>query len=241
MPIVLLFSYAAPMKKTLGETVALAAAEKKRLAAKGKKLMERVRALRDEREKMAHEMGKALALLKDKAMIHALGYQSFQALCSIGLGMSHDTADQLIDISQSFTVAQTAALGTAKATALIGLSRALGGKHTPSGLLSHRNLDVGRGKQFDVKAASADAIHRVASDLRDRAPIAARRGIHVTPEDKAFVARLNKALHAHGLDAEAIAIAGPHETGGKLRLDGLIRDARLLAKALQDAAGGAHR
>ena len=214
----------------------LGLAEKKRLATEGKKLLAQARALKRDMANAAHALGKSIKPLKDKSMIHALGFESFEALCNIGLGISSDLANQLVAISESFTAKQAGALGNYKATALIGLARALDGEHTPSGLLAHRNLDVGHGQHVDVKAASADKILAVVKELHQRAPRSTSGGVRVAKEDKAFVARLSKALDAHGVTpARVTAVAGPRATGGKLRIEIAIKDARALARALHES------
>ena len=227
------------MPKSLPEMTRLAVTEKKELAARGEKLISRVRKMRREMAETGHEMGRLLKPLKEKAMIHALGFQSFEALCNVGLHISSEFANQLVAIAEHFTAKQASELGNGKATALIGLAHELKGEHTPGGLLVHRSLDVGHGKRLDVKAASADQLRLAARELRGRSPRARTGGIYVSKEDTAFVARVLKALRNQGVDdARVAAIAGAQASGGKMRIDVTIKDALALSRALSDAHKG---
>ena len=67
---------------------AIGAAEKKRLAREGKKLVALVVRLRREIQRKSFELGRALARLKDKSIIAALGFPSFHALCDTALRVS---------------------------------------------------------------------------------------------------------------------------------------------------------
>ncbi len=70
----------------------LGAVRKKKLAAEGKKLIVLVKKLRGTLQRTSFKLGRTLARLKDKAMIRALGYSSFRALCDTRLQMSGDLA-----------------------------------------------------------------------------------------------------------------------------------------------------
>lgn len=80
-------------------------------------------------------MGRALATLKDPGVLHALGHPSFAALCT-SMGISVGQADRLVHIVHSFPESATKHLTSGKATAIIKLAGAIGGRTTPKGLLA---------------------------------------------------------------------------------------------------------
>jgi hypothetical protein len=144
-------------------------------------------------QRAAFDLGIALSRLKDKAMITALGYKTFDAMCDVALGISSDLANQLIAISKNFSTKQAKTLGTTKAVALVDLARTLPGKHTAAGLLERGSVTIGR-KKVDVRAATAHEIAEETRALRAAHP-AARRGVHLSAADKHFASAL---AHASG-------------------------------------------
>ena len=226
------------MKKArdVRKLAAIGAAEKKRLAREGKKLVALVVSLRKQIQRKSFELGRALARLKDKAVVAALGFPSFHALCDTALHMSADLADQLIDIATSFSAAEAKRIGgTAKAVAIIDLAKALPGAHTPAGLLAHGAVKVGK-RTLDVRAATAQAIADEARAIRAAHPTPSRRGIHLAPSERHVAAALAHALRQHGVDAKVQAIAAGKATGALVRIQLPMRNLRELAKSIPEAA-----
>lgn len=214
---------------------AIGAAEKKRLAREGKKLVALVVRLRRQIQRKSFELGRALARLKDRSIIAALGFPSFHALCDTALQMSSDLADQLIAIAKSFSAAENRRIGgTAKAVAIIDLAKALPGEHTPAGLLSRGAIKVGR-RTIDVRSATAQAISDEARAIRAARPSAARRGVHVSPSERHVASALAHALHHHGIEAKIQAIAAGKETGALVRIQLPMRSLRELAQSIHEA------
>jgi hypothetical protein len=213
---------------------ALGAAEKKKLAAEGKKLIARVKALRSTLQRASFDLGRALARLKDSAIWGALGYKSFRALCDTTLHISVDLADELIAIAQSFSAREAKKLGTAKAVALIDLAKALPGEHTPAGLLGRGSVKVGK-RTLDVKVASAYDLANEARAIRAAHPTPSRRGVHVEASERHLAAALDHALAHHGVEAKVSAIAAGKATGARIRIELPMRDLTVLARSIREA------
>ena len=214
---------------------ALGTAEKKRLAREGKNLVALVVRLRKQIQRKSFELGRALARLKDKAVIAALGFPSFQALCDTALQMSADLADQLIDIATSFSAPEAKKIGgTAKAVAIIDLAKALPGEHTPAGLLARGAVKVGK-RTIDLRAATAQAISDEARAIRAARPSSSRRGVHVSPAERHVASALAHALRHHGVEAKVQAVAAGKATGALVRIQLPMRSLRELAESLREA------
>ena len=211
------------------------AAEKNRLAREGKKLVALVRRLRKRIQQSSFELGRALASLKDKAVLAALGFPSFRALCDTALQMSSDLADQLIEIATSFSAAEAKRIGgTAKAVAIIDLARSLPGEHTPAGLLARGAVKVGK-RTIDVRAATAQAIADEARALRAARPSGSRRGVHVAPSERHVAAALAHVLRHYGVEAKVQAIAAGKATGALLRIQLPLRSLGELGRWIREA------
>jgi hypothetical protein len=214
--------------------VRVGAAEKRKLATEGKKLIARVVTLRGTLQKTSFDLGRALSQLKDKAIIAALGYRSFEALCDTALHISADLAGQLIAISESFSAKQAKTLGTAKAVALIDLAKALPGKHTPAGLLTRGSVKVGK-RAIDVKTATAHDLSDGARAIRAAHPATVRRGVHVEPSERHLASALEHALSHHGVAAKVTPIAAGKATGARVRIELPMRDLKTLAASIREA------
>ncbi len=213
---------------------ALGAAEKKKLATEGKKLVKRVKALRATLQRASFDLGRALARLKEDTMWRALGYTSFRALCDTTLHISVDVADELIAISRSFSASQAKNLGTAKAVALIDLAKALPGEHTAAGLLGRGSVKIGR-RTINVKGASAHDLTDEARAIREAHPSSARRGVHVEASERHLAAALDHALAHHGVEAKVSAIAAGKALGARIRIELPMRDLAVLGRSIREA------
>ncbi len=156
--------------------------EKARLAAQGRAAIAVVVAMKKQIQKSFYAMGKALVVLRDKAVIAALGHPSFEQLCEVELRMSDAQALRLIHIVESFSKGIAGHLGSTKATAIIDLANALGKKTTPSGLLKRGTVHLPNGAAIDVKSASAAKIapaHVIHASRPANGP-----GVHVSPAER---------------------------------------------------------
>ena len=212
------------------QILARGSVESKRLAAKGRKAVAVVLTMKKRIERSFYAMGKALAVLDDPRIFHALGHPSFSALCSVDLGVSPAQADRLIHIVDSFSQAEAKRLTSTKATALIDLARAIGGKTTARGLIARGTVHVGK-RTIDVRSANAARIARVAKELRDgkhrQGP-----GVHVPEEDARYLQQLARAVRATKIDATVEGIAAGAAEGARMRIVAHVRDAKKLARAL---------
>ena len=129
-------SYARGMKSTqkaANRLAALGAAKKQSIAKKARATIALIVAKKDEIARDFYTIGRALVALDDKAVIAALGYKSFAALCDVELRMSAAQAARLMNVVKSFSERDAEQLTAAKATAIIDLAGAMGGKTTPRG------------------------------------------------------------------------------------------------------------
>ena len=225
------------MKDKLAETAARGTAEKRKLAAKGERAAVVVRRMKNRIERSFYEMGKALVVLDDPGVFHAMGFSSFDALCSTHLGVPPATADRLIHIVESFPASEARKLNSTKATALIDLARAIGGRTTARGLLARGTVHVGA-TRLDVKSASATKIDALAKELRDGKHTTGP-GVHVSAADASFVKHLGAKMHAEQIDGSVTAAAAGADEGAKMHISCHVREAKALEKALAAANRGA--
>ena len=215
-----------------------AAAEKKKLVAKGRAAIAVVLRKKRDVENAFYAMGRALAVLRDAAVYHALGHSSFEALCETSLGISDSQAGRLIAITEHFGAREAKKLITSsRATAIIDLANALGGHTTPKGLLARGTVTLPSGHRIDVHAADAHAIEQAAHAVRARRAPSGRGGLVISPEAREFFSRLHAALRRAKLAARVDEIAASERLGAKMRIVAGVHDARALAGALRAAAG----
>ncbi len=205
-------------------------------AARARKSIARIVALKKRVEQSFYEMGKLIKPLKAAGMFGSLGYETFAAMCDAELGISADQADRLIDIVDNFTPKLATTVGNWKATALVELSRALGKRVTPSSLLRREHVPFGNHQVINVRTATANRILQAARSLRDTKPEAGRRGVHVTAEEKALVNRLVRELNQRKVKAKITSVAGGKLKGGKLKIEVNVHDVHALALALSAAS-----
>ncbi len=215
----------------------LGTAEKKRLAAKGRKAVATVVAMKRTIKKAFYAMGRALAVLKEPAVFHALGHPSFAQLCTT-IEISESQADRLIAITEHFSPRDAKKMITStKATSIIDLASAIGGKTTAKGLLKQGTVHLSDGQTIDIRSASSHAIDGAARRLRSRRKPSGHGGLMVSPNAKHFFTALRAATKKAKLaDVRIEEIAASKSDEAKMRLVASVHDAGKLADALKKAA-----
>ncbi len=224
------------MTKRAGDVAKVGVAEKKRLAAKGRAAIAVVAREKRRIESSFYAMGRALATLKDPGVVHALGHPSFAALCT-SMGISVGQADRLVHIVQSFPEPATRRLTSGKATAIIKLAGAIGGKTTAKGLLARGTVHLSDGDTIDLKASDATRIDAVARKLAAHAKKPRRGGVVVSSAAHAFFVRFERERKASKLASVRVdEVAASKADGGKMRITASVADATKLGRALIRAA-----
>lgn len=183
-----------------------------------------------------YEMGQALAILKRKEVVAALGRTSFEEICKRDLSMSHTLANQLVDVAARYTVDQALSLGQSRAIALLDLVAATPEDDTPTELLEG-GVRLPDGTKLRPKNASAIEMTRAAKAVR-RATAAALKtkvkGRTVSAEDAAIGERVADVLTAASLSQVKVrAIAGLPGRAATFRFEGVTADTlAAFAKAL---------
>lgn len=204
--------------------------ESKRLAAKGRAAIAVVVKMKGQVERAFYTMGKALAVLDDPRIYHALGHTSFDALCTVELKVSPAQADRLIHIVNSYSAAEAKKLSSTKATAIIDLAHAIGGRTTARGLLTRGTVHVGK-TTIDVRSANATKIANAAKTLREGKHTSGP-GVHVSTEDARTVRAIATKIRHAKLDATITAVAADAAGGAKMRILARVRDKTQLARIL---------
>ena len=116
----------------------------------------------------------------------------------------------------SFPESATKHLTSGKATAIIKLAGAIGGRTTPKGLLAKGTVHLSDGDSIDLKASDASRIDAVARKLAEPA---------------------KKPRKTEKLDGVRVdEIAANKAEGGKMRITASVADAKKLGHALIRAA-----
>ena len=220
----------------IDQLAALGKTKKAAIAKKARAAIALIKAKKNEIASDFYVIGKALVALDDKAVITALGHTSFGQLCDVELEMSAAQAARLMNVVKSFSKREAEDLTAAKATAIIDLAKALGGKTSAKGLLSRGTVHVDGVGAIDVGGADAAVIARAARSARANAPTKVAHGVSLTSADKSLVAQLRAALrHAKLKSADIEGIAASAATGGRFRISGYLRDVHAIGKALAQA------
>jgi hypothetical protein len=228
-------------KALVRRAAALSAHKRARLVAEAKELIALVRRRKDDIADAFYDIGEALAKLKSREMIVALGLRSFAEVCETKLSMSASFAEQLIDVARSMSRQEAIAMGQSKAIALVGIAQATPQGDTPGEIFRAGRIDLPGRASVDVRKASVREITRAAKRLRDAHDKAhPRRGRTTTPEERAYGAKIQKALHAAGLDGATVEVlATKPGKASELRIahvaiDGVAALARALAKVADE-------
>jgi hypothetical protein len=222
-------------KKTNGAAASLPAALAKRAtaaaSAKTARLRREAHALlaliaRRKREitEAFYDIGEALAKLKERDVVSALGRRSFAEVCEKDAGMSVSVAERLVEIVKSMTREQALAMGQKKAMAMVTLAAATPEDDTAAGLYRKKSVTLPGGKKVSPRSASANEIEEAATAIRQRRSASAARsgkpsrGRTTTAEERRFAALLEKRLHQLGIDrARVTAVATKPGQGSDLR------------------------
>ncbi len=229
-------SYARAMgntQKAANRLGAIAAAKKQTIATKARATIALIVAKKDEIARDFYTIGRALVALDDKAVIAALGHKSFAALCDVELRMSAAQAARLMNVVKSFSERDAERLTAAKATAIIDLAGAMGGKTTAKGLLSRGTVHVPGVGPVDVHGADAAVIARAARSARAKSPAKRTHGVSLSTADAALVTHLRAGLRRAKVKSATVeGIASSAVTGGRFRVTGYLHDARAIGEAL---------
>lgn len=230
------------LARSLKENAAAAhAAKVARLKAQGTAAIERVRDLRARIEDDFLEIGQELVTLIDPAVIEAMGYEDFAAVCSDALGMSASKARQLIAVTTRLAPQLARSLGQDRAVALLSLVDATPEEDSPAGVWK-ATITLPDGAKLDVDKASTQAIRDAATMIRREhaAKIGkARRGLTVTAEEQAAAKKIEKAIAGDkALAGTSVTLkAGTKAKGGRVVIAVQLKLAARMAKAVAKAVG----
>lgn len=216
---------------------ALASAKHARLRAEARSLIALVRRRRAEISDAFYDIGEALAKLKARDMLDALGVRSFAELCESKVGISVTVAEELVRVVSTMTREQALAMGQAKAVAMTAIAAATTEDDAPAALFAHGAIKTPRGRVIDPKKASARELADAAKEIRHAHAPKHHRGRSASDEERAYAARLEKALHALSVTGVRVtAVATKPGKPSDLRIEHLpIEDVRLVAKAIAKA------
>lgn len=222
-------------KPVLARRAAAAAeAKKKRLVAEARGLLALVARRKKTIAESFYDIGEALARLRQKDMLAALGRRSFAELCERDAGLSATTGRQLAEMAMAMTREEALAIGQAMAMAMVSLAEATPEADTPASLYRKQALALPGGKTISPRTASANELNEAAAQLR-QARGTTRRGRTTTPDERASAARLEARLHALGLErVRVIALATKPGQGADVRIEHLpVAQLELLKKAFR--------
>ena len=203
----------------------LALARKERLVAEARGLIELVRRRKEQVAELFYDMGEALRRLKEREIVLALGYRSFDTLCDVEMQLSSSVANRLVEIVTRISRKDALAMGQTKAMALVDLALATPADDTPADLLRGGALTLPGGKVLDPKKASARAIERGAKAIRNARKDRPRRGRTTTAAERATAQALQAELHRRGLHrARVTAVATRPGATSELRIERVPAD-----------------
>jgi hypothetical protein len=128
-----------------------------------KELIALVRRRKDDIADAFYDIGEALAKLKSREMIVALGLRSFAEVCETKLSMSASFAEQLIDVARSMSRQEAIAMGQSRAIALVGVAQATPQGDTPGEIFRAGRIALPGRASVDVRKASVREITRAAT------------------------------------------------------------------------------
>ena len=153
-----------------------------------------------------YDIGEALSRLKKREAIAALGRKSFAEVCEKDAKISASQAQRLVDIVRTMSREEAMAVGSTRASALIGLADATPEDDTPGTLMRRRApLVLPGGKTLDPKRASAREITRASSEIRREHAPKPTRGSRVGDAETSAAEALEKALTKSGASVRTLA------------------------------------
>jgi hypothetical protein len=183
-------------KKTAPKKTAPKKTAPKKTAPKKTAPKKTVRDLRARIEDDFLEIGQELVTLIDPAVIEAMGYEDFAAVCADAIGMSAGKARQLIAVTTRLAPQLARSLGQDRAVALLSLVDATPEEDSPAEVWK-ATLTLPDGAKLDVDKASTQAIRDAATMIRREHAAKtgkARRGLTVTAEEQAAAKKIEKAI-----------------------------------------------
>jgi len=201
-----------------------ASAKKERLVREARGLLALIARRKAEISDAFYDIGEALARLKERDMVAALGRRSFAEVCEKDAGVSVTTAEQLVEIVTKMTREQAVAMGSKKAMAMVALAAATPQDDTPGGLYRKKTLILPGGKSLSPRTASANEIARAATAVRRAKSDGEHhgRGRTTTPDERALAELLERKLHKLGIEgARVTAVATKPGQGANLRFEGI--------------------
>lgn len=223
----------APLARALRENAdAARAAKLARLKTQGTAAIERVRDLRARIEDDFLEIGQELVTLDDPAVIEAMGYDDFAAVCTGPLAMSVGKARQLIAVTTRLAPQLARSLGQERAAALLSLVDATPEEDTPAEVWK-ATLALPDGSKLDVDKATTREIREAATAIRRHhaAKKGGRgRGLTVSADEQARAAKIERAIAKDAaLAGTTVTLkAGPKARGARVVI---AVDLRLAARA----------
>lgn len=206
----------------LAKRAAAAAATKKAaLVREARALIAEIKRKRGAINEAYYEIGEAIARLKKRDMLAALGHATFEDLCRVELGMSVEVAARLAEVAETMTREEAVKMGQSRAIALVDLSRATPEPDSPGQLYRRGTVAIPGGASVDTKKGSARALARAAREIRSAHDAGKpRRGRSTTSEERDFAAACQRALRAAGItEATVTAVATKPGRESYVRVD----------------------
>lgn len=204
---------------------AAARTKTKRLHAEARSLLALIGRRKKEITEAFYDIGQALARLKERDLVSALGRKTFAEVCSLDAGISVSVAERLVAIATTMTRQQALAMGQQKAMAMIALAAATPEADTAVGLYRKPTVTLPGGKKLSPRAASATAIEEAATAVRHERRAAQpagtkSRGRTTSVQERELAALLQRRLHQLGLDRAVVtAVATKPGQGADLRFE----------------------
>ncbi len=173
-----------------------------------------------------YEIGEALAQLRKREMVAALGRKTFAEVCEKDAGISAATGQQLVAVVTSMTREQALSMGSKKAMAMVALAQATPEDDTAAGLYRQAKIELPGGRTIAPRVASANELTRAAATLRqgraksNGAAGARPRGRTTTADERQLADLLQRRLRKLGLDRAVVtAVATKPGQGADLRFE----------------------
>jgi hypothetical protein len=200
---------------------AAAATKKAALLREARALIAEIKRKRGVINEAYYEIGEAIARLRKRDMLAALGHGTFEDLCRVELGISVEVAARLAEVAETMTKEEAMKMGQSRAIALVDLSRATPEPDSPGQLYRRGKVAVPGGASVDTKKGSARALARAAREIRSAHDAGKpRRGRSTTSEEREFAAACERALRAAGIDeATVTAVATKPGQESYVRVD----------------------
>lgn len=162
--------------------------------ARGRELIELIRARRSDVTVAFLDIAEALVALDDERVIEALGRKSFAEVCEKDIDISMTKARQLMALASSMPRRLVMKLGQDRASAVLDLVLARGGIEKPTELLA-QEIALPSGKTLRVASAPTASLREAATELR-RARPKRTAGRTISPDEQAQLEALQASVTA---------------------------------------------